>query len=120
MTFGRRLRELRQARQISQRDLADWLDIDHTYLSKLENDAEAYSPSRKLICQLAIALQGDADELHARAGKVPQEIEAMFAGSHGARLFFRRAMDEQLTEEEWMRLLQAMDRITRERDEHHR
>jgi transcriptional regulator with XRE-family HTH domain len=37
MTFGERLRELRKAKGLNQKELADKVGIDFTYLSKLEN-----------------------------------------------------------------------------------
>jgi len=37
-TFGQRLRELRKEARISQRELAERVEVDFTYLSKIEND----------------------------------------------------------------------------------
>jgi transcriptional regulator with XRE-family HTH domain len=49
------------------------LEIDFTYLSKLEND-RGEPPGEKTIRKLAVVLQDDAEELLALAGKVPEEL----------------------------------------------
>ena len=46
MTFGQRLRELRKAKGLNQKELAEKVGIDFTYLSKLENDRMS-PPERK-------------------------------------------------------------------------
>lgn len=38
MTFSKRVRELRKTRNLTQRELADRVGINFTYLSKIEND----------------------------------------------------------------------------------
>ena len=38
MQFGQRIRELRQARNLSQRELAGKVGVTFTYISKIEND----------------------------------------------------------------------------------
>ena len=43
MRLGERLRQLRQARDLTQPELADAIGIEQSYLSKLENDK--YVPS---------------------------------------------------------------------------
>ena len=37
-TFGERIRDLRTAKNLTQRELADKVEINFTYLSKIEND----------------------------------------------------------------------------------
>src|SRR5579885_3812871 len=65
MTFGERLRELRKAKNLGQRALADMVDINFTYLSKIENGRLDFAqfPSEDLIRKLAKALDADEDEL---------------------------------------------------------
>jgi PAS domain S-box-containing protein len=73
MTFGQRLRELRKAKGLTQRELADRVGLSFTYLSKIEN--EAMPPPRvKTITALAKALDTDADELFGLAKKVPSQF----------------------------------------------
>lgn len=61
--FGARLRELRNKKKLSLRDVANRTCIDFTYLSKLETNTPGYSASTWLICQLALALDASEDEL---------------------------------------------------------
>lgn len=76
MTFGSKIRELRQAKQLTLRDLADRVGVGFTYLSKIENHKleEGHGPSEKLIHKLAMELDGNEDELLLLADKVPEVI----------------------------------------------
>lgn len=58
MTFGKRLRELRKGRNLSQKQLAELVEINFTYLSKIENERLDFAqfPSEDLIRRLAKAL----------------------------------------------------------------
>ncbi len=76
MSFGGRVRELRQAEGLTLRDVASKVGINFTYLSKIENGKLDFSdyPSERLIRRLANALGGDTDELLLLAEKVPDRI----------------------------------------------
>jgi transcriptional regulator with XRE-family HTH domain len=76
MTFGERLRELRKAKNLSQRALADKVGINFTYLSKVESEKLDFAqyPSEELIRKLAKALDADVDELILLAKKIPPDI----------------------------------------------
>lgn len=76
MTFGERLRELRKAKNLSQRALADKVGINFTYLSKVESEKLDFAqyPSEELIRKLAKALGADVDELLLLAKKIPPDI----------------------------------------------
>jgi transcriptional regulator with XRE-family HTH domain len=76
-TFGERLRELRKAKGLSQRALADLVGVNFTYLSKIENEKLDFAqfPSEELIRKLAAALDADLDDLLLLAQKVPAEIK---------------------------------------------
>lgn len=67
--FSDRLRQLRLAHNYSQRDLGRLLGVDHTYLSKLENDAASYPPKERLLEQMAILLEVDVEELTFASGR---------------------------------------------------
>jgi transcriptional regulator with XRE-family HTH domain len=75
-SFGGRVRELRQAKHLTLRDVAGKVGINFTYLSKIENGKLDFSdyPSEKLIRKLAKALGGDTDEFLLLAEKVPDRI----------------------------------------------
>jgi HTH-type transcriptional regulator, competence development regulator len=76
-TFGQRLRDLRKAKGLSQRALADIVQINFTYLSKIENEKLDFAqfPSEDLIRKLAAALDADLDELLLLAQKIPEQIK---------------------------------------------
>jgi PGF-pre-PGF domain-containing protein len=71
--FGTRLRELRTQAGLSLRELASQVNVDFTYLSKIENGALP-PPSDKVIRQLAETLHADKDEMLTLAGKIPPDI----------------------------------------------
>lgn len=73
MKFGQRLRELRKARGIALRKLAEEAGIDFTYLSKIETGAMP-PPSEEAIMALASTLNVDPDELFALAKKMPSHL----------------------------------------------
>jgi len=76
MTLGERIRELRQAKQLTLRDLAAKVGVGFTYISKIENHKleEGHSPSENLLHKLAAELDGDEEELLLLAEKVPEPI----------------------------------------------
>ncbi len=76
MTFGSRIRELRQAKSLTLRDLAKKVRVTFTYLSKIENQKLSFGefPSSDLIAKLAITLDADPDELLLLAEKIPEVI----------------------------------------------
>lgn len=76
MRFGERLRELRKAKNLSQRTLGSLVGVSFTYISKIENEKLDFGdyPSEELICKLATALEVDEDELLILAEKIPAAI----------------------------------------------
>lgn len=108
--LGRRLRALREALGLSQQELAaevshrlrerrDWHRLHHTYLSKIENGHNV--PSANILLLLAQELNTDANELLLLAGRPPEKLAALLAGSPGARAFWRTAAAFQPTELQW-------------------
>lgn len=73
MTFGQRLRELRKAKGLSQKLLAERVGVNYTYLSKIENDIMP-PPGEKNILALARELGADTDELFGLAKKIPSSL----------------------------------------------
>jgi PAS domain S-box-containing protein len=70
MTFGQRIRELRNVKGLTQKELADKAGISITYLSKLETGALP-PPREKTILALANILVADQAELFGLAKKIP-------------------------------------------------
>ena len=73
MTFGQRLRELRNHKGLTQHELADSVGISFTYVSKLETGALP-PPRERTIVALANALDGELDELFGLAKKLPSRL----------------------------------------------
>ncbi len=71
--FGDQLRELRKKAGLTLRELAERVNVNFTYLSKIENSALP-PPSEKVIRRLAEILDFDKDELLALAGIIPSDI----------------------------------------------
>ena len=74
--FGEKLRELRKEAGLTQRELADKVNVDFNYVSKIENGVMP-PPSEKAILRLAAVLNADKDKLMLLAGKVPSDIVQM-------------------------------------------
>lgn len=72
-TFGKTIQRLRREHDLTQREAAAALEIDFTYLSKLEND-RGEPPSERTVRKLAKLLDADAEELLALAGRLPTEL----------------------------------------------
>jgi len=127
-TFGQTIRDLRKAKMppLTQRELADKVaarlreddhrGFDFTYLSKIENDRMP-PPSVAAIIALAEELDANPDELLAVAEKAPPDVGEALKKSGAARTFFRSAVNENLTEEDWLKLLESLNRLTKKRDE---
>lgn len=127
-TFGQTIRDLRKAKRppLTQRELAervaarlredDRRGFDFTYLSKIEND-RLPPPSAAAIIALAEELDADQDDLLALADKAPADLGAAMKKSEGARTFFRSAVNENLTEEDWNRLHESLKRLKKGREE---
>lgn len=106
MRFGKRLRELRQAKNLSQRDLAAEVGVNFTYISKIENEKLDFAqfPGEELIRKLAKALEADEDELLLLAQKIPEQIKKRVMERPDA---FRKFAD--LDDKEIDRLLEEID-----------
>lgn len=68
--FGKTIQEGRRRKGYSQRKLADLIGVNHTYLSKIENNQVVYAPTLEIIESLANHLKLDAKELGKLAGRI--------------------------------------------------
>jgi len=108
MNLGKRIRQLRTEQGLTQRQLADAVGIDFTYLSKIENTSLQYSPSTKTLRKLANELKTSELELLRLAGKLPVEIETIANTKQGLR-FLRQASRFQQPED-WNELLAFLEK----------
>lgn len=110
MTLGEKIRQLRKQKKLTQRQLAEIVEIDFTYLSKIENDRLEYTPSVKTLHQLAEALEADELELLELAQKVPTPLAGILSDKHGLQ-FFRKASEIAKNPKDWERLWQELEKL---------
>lgn len=79
LTFGRRLRALRQTQGISQVELARRIGRHQTVIGPYERDE--YEPSREVVEKLAVALETSPEYLY--FGRSPQQTAIAVAGRFG-------------------------------------
>jgi HTH-type transcriptional regulator, competence development regulator len=77
-TFGELIRDARKQQEYSQRELAKLVEVNYTYLSKLENDHAEYPPSKEVIRSLAHHLHLNEEELTKLAGRINPEDAQVF------------------------------------------
>jgi transcriptional regulator with XRE-family HTH domain len=94
--FGLRLRELRKQTGMSQREVADKVGINFTYLSKIESGV-LLPPREDKIIRLAKVLNADKDELITLAGKVPSDL-AQILQNRGVVQFLRSSSSKEISQ----------------------
>lgn len=78
MTFGKTLQRIRRAKGKTQRDVAQKIEMDYSYFSRLENDRFDSKPTRETIDKIAEALEcteEERGELLSSAGRIDKELE---------------------------------------------
>lgn len=80
-TFAQVIRTARVSLGYSQRELASRVEIDFTYLSKLESDCTQYPPKEYVVHQLAYYLDLDKDELICLTGRLPERYQDFLKGA---------------------------------------
>lgn len=110
MTFGQALKQLRRTKDVSQRELADQVGVDFTYISKIENDRMP-PPAADTIEKICDALDSSADDLLAKTGKMPSSIKESLGRSSEALGFMRQASEMGLSESEWKRMRKELKRL---------
>lgn len=101
-TFGQIIKEARKEKRITQRDLGKMIDVDFSYISKIETGA-LEPPSEVVISKIAQILEIDTNELFISAKKVPTEFRnSIIEEDTTANMFFRKY--QYLTEEQKERI----------------
>ena len=112
LTFGQTIRELRRTRRLTQRDLAESVQVlglkaDFTYISKIENDRLEVPPSEALIRGLAQILETDAEVLLEQAGKFDQKaLQAVVAEMPEAGVLLRRLQARKISQRQLRKFLE--------------
>lgn len=91
-TVGQRIRELRKSRNLTQRELADRVGINFTYLSRVENDRldDDQTPREETLQRIAKALDADPDELLLLARRIPDSYRERILSQPGV---FRKLLN---------------------------
>ena len=90
-TVGERIRQIRKDRNLTQRELAERVGINFTYLSRVENDRldDDQTPREDTLQKIAKALNTDADELLLLARRIPDAFRTRILSKPG---IFRRIL----------------------------
>lgn len=91
-TVGERIREIRRSRNLTQRELADRVGINFTYLSRVENDRldDEQTPREETLQRIARALDADPDELLLLARRIPDSYRDRILSQPGV---FRKLLN---------------------------
>ncbi len=88
--FGEKLKRLRKERKITQRDLADRIGVDFTYISKMETGKLDNFPSLEIIKKISIILETNEEELILLAKKIPDSLRETIIEDDLAAAFLRK------------------------------
>ncbi|ARD48421.1 hypothetical protein SporoP37_09790 [Sporosarcina sp. P37] len=95
--FGKRLRKIREQKEMTLRYLAERADLSYSFIASLEKGR--YNPSRETICALATALDTDKNELLILAGYLPNDtVDQAFFTSKKKQITKELALEKVLKE----------------------
>lgn len=95
-SIGRRVKRERLALGLTQRQLAELVEVGVPHISKVEADRER--PSEELILRLAEVFKLDSDELTLVAGRLPADLASELAADPAMALKFLRTFGRGATE----------------------
>ncbi len=113
--FGSYLREKRRSAGISQRQLADRVGVDFSYISKLEN-GRLPPPAAGTIVRLAQAIGCAVEDLLAAAKKMPNGLNASLTAEPAALRFIQEASNLRLSQDEWERMIGTLRNLRPDSD----
>ena len=114
-TFGQKMRALRRAAGVTQRELAKQVGVDFSYVSKLEND-RLPPPAAETVIRICSALDEAPDELLAAGGKMPPRLQESISSNPAAIQFLRSAQAMGLDEAEWAQMQAYLHHLRSEGD----
>ena len=109
-TFGLKLKSMRRAKGLSQRELAVRVGVDFSYISKLENN-RLPPPAPDTIEKICRELGARTEDLMGLTNKLPTDFRQMLVESRGARDFLREARQMRLSDDEWQKLTGRLKRL---------
>jgi transcriptional regulator with XRE-family HTH domain len=109
-TFGMKLQAIRREKGINQRDLAQRVGVDFSYISKVEND-RLPPPAAETIEKICKELGVPTDELMGLTDKLPTDLRQLLIKSRSARDFMREAQQMHLSDSEWQKMANRLKRL---------
>lgn len=101
-SFGDRIKELRKRQHMTQRELADALGVNFTYISKIENGKVRHLPSEDLIRHMAHILEVNAEDLLDLSGKIDgKRLQQIALDNPVAAVILRKMQSGNLTKKQW-------------------
>ena len=107
-TLGKMIRNLRKEKGLSLRKLAEVVDVSYVNISHIENGR--FKTSKKVLKQIAEALDYDKDELFALADTIDEEIEEIIRKIPKVIPDFLRTA-KNLSSEEWNDLTEHVKKM---------
>ena len=108
MNLGDKIRDLREDKRLSIRELGRRTDVTGMHISNLEKGKINASP--ELLVKIAKVLDTDADELLHLADRVdPEVVDVIQRNPQAVPSFLRSAKD--LSPEEWKKMQKYLDRM---------
>ncbi len=109
MSLGERIKELREEKRISIRELGRRTDVSGMHISNIEKGKVNASP--ELVAKIAEVLEANADELLHLADRVdPEVVDVIQKNPLAVPSFLRAAKD--LSPEEWEKMQAYLNRMT--------
>jgi transcriptional regulator with XRE-family HTH domain len=110
ITYGKLLKALRRQKAIAQRDLAEKVGVDFSYISKIENDRMP-PPAADTTIKICEVLGVPHEMLLSMSKKVGTEVQSVISSSQAAIKFMNEVKQMQLSDEEWTQLTTKLKKL---------
>ena len=109
-SFGSFLKDLRRTKSVSQRELAQKVGVDFSYISKIEND-RLPPPSVLTTQKICDALDVPHETLLSYSGKVSDDIKKIIISSPEVVQFLKEVKSMNLSGSDWEKLTSSLKRL---------
>jgi len=105
ITLAEKIRQLREKKDLSLRELAKKVEVSPAFLSDVELGRR--SPSDKLLVSLAIALETSLEDLKASDTRLPlKDLRRITIAEPGYGFAFRQIIDSKISPEELIKFVE--------------
>jgi len=109
-TFGQLLKEIRRSKSVSQRELAEKVNVDFSYISKIENN-RLPPPAAATIEKICEVLEVPAELLLSYSGKVSDDIKSLITSDPEVVKFLKEVKTMNLTSSDWDKLTTQLKKL---------